>query len=265
MFINSGAEAYPGNKMGKGKKEFFCKSADGSITYLADENFLYAQTAGGEIRLDLFAGHYYKLRPIMGVPILEIDGLRMQLVKDFKTPLEYSQEVVKGLKIAEKGPAAPGKGGIAVLDTCMGLGYTAIAASKSPAVKLVVTCELSEAVIALAQWNPLSAPLFEKDGRIIVMTGSVAELIKDFEVGMFSFIIHDPPRFSHAPELYSLEFYRELFRVCKAGARIFHYVGSVGKGKGRRIDKEVEKRLLEAGFRSPRYSPRLQGLYAIKP
>jgi len=96
------------------------------------------------------------------------------------------------------------------------------------------------------------------------MKGSVAELIKSFEAGMFSYVIHDPPRFSHAPELYSLEFYRELFRVCKKGARIFHYVGSVGKGKGRRIDKEVEKRLSEAGFRGMRYSARLQGIFAVK-
>ncbi|MFH0737981.1 MAG: SAM-dependent methyltransferase [Candidatus Micrarchaeota archaeon] len=239
------------------EKAFFCKSKDGSITYLTDGDFLYAETGESTVRLDMFAGHYYKLRPINGIPILEVDGLRMQLVKDFKTPLDYSEEVAKGLKIPQKGEAT-------ILDTCMGLGYTAIAASKRPGVKLVVTCEVSEAVVNLAQWNPLSEALFQKDGKIMVMKGSAAELIKGFQDGMFSFVIHDPPRFSHAPELYSLDFYKELYRVCKPGARLFHYVGSVGKGKGRKIDAEVGKRLLVAGFKRISYSARLQGLFAEK-
>jgi uncharacterized protein len=239
------------------KRDFFCKSADGSVTYTTDGSFLYAESGSGTVRLDLFAGHYYKLRPIMGVPILEVDGLRMQLVKDFKTPLDYSKEVVKGLGIPKAGQSA-------VLDTCMGLGYTAIAASESQGIRVVVTCEVSEAVITLAQWNPFSEPLFKKDGKIIVMKGSVAELVKGFADSMFSFVIHDPPRFTHAPELYSGSFYKELYRVCGRGARLFHYVGSLGKGKGRHIDREVGKRLSDAGFSSIRYAPRLQGFFARK-
>jgi predicted methyltransferase len=245
--------------MAHGKRKYFCTSTDGMITYTTDGNFIYAETNGGEMRLDMFAGHYYKLRPFNGIPILEVDGLRMQPVKDFETPLDYSAEVVKGLGMPARGAAEP-----VVLDTCMGLGYTAIAASRSLGVKLVVTCEVSEAVLSLAQWNPFSEPLFEKNGRIVVMKGSIAELIKSFEAGMFSFVVHDPPRISHAPELYSAAFYKELFRVCRKGARIFHYVGSVGKGKGRRIDKEIAKRLSAAGFRKLRYAARLQGIYAEK-
>jgi len=239
------------------QRDFFCKSTDGSITYTTDGNFLYANTGKGEVRLDLFAGHYYKLKPYNGIPVLEVDGLRMQLVRDFETPLDYSLEVVKGLGI-------PISGSFTVLDTCMGLGYTAIAASERPAVRLVVTCEVSEAVITLAQWNPFSEHLFMKDGKILVMKGGIDELVKGFEDGLFSFVIHDPPRITHAPELYSARFYAELFRACRGGARIFHYVGSVGKGKGRHIDREVGKRLADAGFSSIRYVPRLQGLYAKK-
>ncbi|MFH0884819.1 MAG: SAM-dependent methyltransferase [Candidatus Micrarchaeota archaeon] len=243
--------------MASKERKFFCKSADGSITYTTDGNFLYADTGKGEVRLDMFSGHYYKLKPYNDVPVLEVDGLRMQLIKDFKSPLDYSKEVVKGLNI-------PKNGAFTVLDTCMGLGYTAIAASEIPSVHLVVTCEVSEAVLALAQWNPLSEPLFRKGGNILVMKGSTAGLVKGFEAGTYSFVIHDPPRISHAPELYSLEFYRDLCRVCKSGARIFHYVGSVGKGKGRQIDREVAKRLNDAGFSAIHYVPRLQGLYAQK-
>jgi predicted methyltransferase len=236
------------------KKKFFCKS--GEVTYTTDGKFIYANVGDDEIKLQLFDGHYYKLRLYNDVPVLEIDGLRMQLVKDFKSPLHYSREVVKGLGI-------PPRGNFEVLDTCMGLGYTAIEASKKHSVKSVITCEISEAVINLAQWNPLSEPLF-KENKIIVMKGSISDLIKDFDSSLFSFVIHDPPRFSHAPELYSSEFYKQLYRACKKGAKIFHYVGSVGKKKGRNIAKEVEKRLLEAGFRKILHSERLQGLYADK-
>jgi hypothetical protein len=241
----------------KKERKFFCRSADGSITYTTDGDFMYADTGKGEVRLDMFSGRYYKLKPYNGVPVLEIDGLRMQLVRDFATPLDYSKEVVRGLAI-------PPRGEFTVLDTCMGLGYTAMAAASSPSVRLVVTCEVSDAVISLAQWNPLGGPLFEKGGKIIVMPGSAAELVKGFEDGMFSFVIHDPPRITHAPELYSAAFYAGLFRVCKSGARIFHYVGAVGKGKGRRIDREVGRRLTAAGFSSIRFVPRLQGLFAQK-
>ncbi len=232
----------------------FMKS--GKATYLADDKFIYAKIGEDIIRLDLFADHYYKLRLFNGVPILEIDGLRMQLVKDFDSPLDYAKEVVKGLKI-------PSKGDFSVLDTCMGLGYTAMELAKRRSVGSIVTCEKSEAVINLAQWNPLGSPLF-KDRRIVMMKGSVADLIDGFDSSIFSFVIHDPPRFSHAPELYSLKFHKELYRVCKRGARLFHYVGSVGKKKGRSIEKEVEKRLKQAGFKGVRYSERLQGIFAHK-
>lgn len=243
------------------ERKSFCKSPDGSIIYTTDGSFIYAEKDGVVMRLDMFAGHYYKLRPYNGVPLLEVDGLRMQLVKDFKTPLDYSSEVVKGLQIPQK---PQNERDCVALDTCMGLGYTAIALAKRGGVKSVVTCELSEAVITLAKWNPFSDMVFAKDSKIVLMDGSIAERIKSFESGMFSYIIHDPPRFSHAPELYSATFYAELYRVCKKGARIFHYVGSVGKTKGRRIDKEVEKRLLAAGFHSIRYVAKLQGMFATK-
>jgi len=238
------------------KKTVFMKSR--GITYTSDGKFLYAETDKGTTRLDLFDKHYYKLRLHNDVPILEIDGLRMQLVKDFRTPLDYSKEVVKALKI-------PSQGRHIVLDTCMGLGYTALAASKRGGVEHVVTIELSEAVATLSKWNPLGEGLWDTEGKILPMMGDAAELIKSFDDGMFSFVIHDPPRFSHAPQLYSPDFCRELFRVCKPGARIFHYVGSVGKKRGRSIDREVSKRLAEAGFKGMRYLARLQGLLATKP
>ena len=243
---------------GKKVRAHFCTSR--GVEYTTDGSFIWAGEGDAAVRLDLFAGHYYKLKPYNGVPVLEVDGLRMQLVRDFKTPLDYADQVVRGLRMHMR----PGSKGAVVLDTCMGLGYTAIAAAKNPEVRAVVTCEVSPAVVTLAKWNPFSDALWAKGGKITVMEGSIAQLITKFDDGLFSFVIHDPPRFSHAPELYSSDFYGELFRVCERGARLFHYVGSVGKGKGRRIDREVEQRLSAAGFHGAKYSPRLQGIFASK-
>lgn len=237
------------------KTRVFCRSR--GITYTTDGRFLYAEIGGDRIKLALFDGHYYKLRLFNEVPVLEIDGVRMHLVKDFETPLDYAKQVVKGLSI-------PLKGKFAVLDCCTGLGYTAIELSKKKSAKSIVTCELSRSVIELAKWNPLSDPLFN-DKRIILMNGSIADIIKDLGSSTFSFVVHDPPRFSHAPDLYSSEFYKELYRVCKKGAKIFHYVGSVGRKKGRNIANEVKKRLEKAGFIKITYSEKLQGLYGFKP
>ena len=223
------------------------------IEYYYTDKFLYAKKKGQPepYKLALFDRHFYKLRLYNRVPILEIDGFRMQLVKDFKSPLDYSKEIASRLKI--------GKNDI-VLDTCMGLGYTAIAAAKYA--QRVITCEMSTAVLQLAKWNPLSSDLLS--ANIETKQGDTASLINGFKEKTFDIIIHDPPRFSHAPQLYSSQFYQELFRVCKKGARLFHYVGGVGKERGRNIENEVAKRLETTGFRNIKFEPRLQGLFSIK-
>ena len=246
-------------KAKKSEPKFYCKSKDSKLTYTYDDNFIYATDAKGTRRLDLFEDHYYKLRVFNGIPILEIDGLRMQLVRDFETPLDYAKEVVKGLKIPETRHPI-----YSVLDTCMGLGYTATEAAKQKSVKKVITCEISEAVILLAKWNPFSEALFDetKESKIEVLQGSIFEKIQTFKSESFDFIIHDPPRFSHAPELYSPEFYAELYEICKKGARIFHYVGLVGAKKGRKIEEEASKALEAVGFKELRFSSKLKGIFA---
>ena len=71
--------------------------------YLVDEdNNLYLKKGEKAMKLSFFDSHYYSLRIFSGVPVLEIDGLRMQLVRDFKTPLDYAKQVVGKLKIKKK-------------------------------------------------------------------------------------------------------------------------------------------------------------------
>ena len=175
----------------------------------------------------------------------------MHLVKEFTNPLDYSKEIAKKLKIKKT---------VVVLDTCMGLGYTALEAGKKA--KEVVTVEISEAVIELAKWNPWGNDLF-KPNNITPIHGDIFEEIKQFRDKSFSVIIHDPPRFSKAGHLYSLEFYKELYRISKKNARLFHYTGSVGKSKKRKIHEEVRKRLSAAGFKKIKYEKKLQGLFAV--
>ena len=232
--------------------ESIAKSADGTVEYFADDRFMYAKKGGELYKLAVFDKNFYKLRLYNGVPILEIDGLRMHLVKDFKTPLDYSKAVVRRLGVGE---------GEIVLDTCTGLGYTAIEASL--AAEKVVTCEISRAVLSLAEWNPWSGKLF-KNKKIEIIRGDISEEVRKMDGVSFDAAIHDPPRFSKAGELYSLAFYKELHRTLKHTGRLFHYVGSVGKGRGRSIPDEVTKRLVEAGFREVRYDKGLQGLFCKK-
>jgi predicted methyltransferase len=62
-------------------------------------------------------------------------------------------------------------------------------------------------------------------------------------------VLHDPPRFGIAGELYSLDFYEQLARVLKKKGRLFHYTGTPNKlTSGRDVPAEVAKRLQRAGF-----------------
>ena len=60
----------------------------------------------------------------------------------------------------------------------------------------------------------------------------------------FGAVLHDPPRFGLAGELYSQAFYDELARVLRPGGRLFHYTGTPNRlTSGRDVPQEVERRL----------------------
>lgn len=177
-------------------------------------------------------GKFYKLAG----GTLEINGVRMHQTKN-KTPLEDARDKAGLLGVCR---------GSSVLDVCAGLGYTAIEAAKRGAT--VVTIEKDENVLEIAKANKDSARLFGSK-NIKIILGDAFEEIKKFGSESFDFIIHDPPRLSLAGELYSLDFYKELYRVLKKGGRLFHYTGEPGKARGKRIPKGVKERLLEAGFK----------------
>ena len=154
---------------------------------------------------------------------------------------------------------APIKG--QVLDTATGLGYTAIQAAKSA--DRVVTIELDPAALEIAGLNPWSQGLFENP-KITQIVGDSCEEIENLGDGAFARIIHDPPAFSLAGDLYSAEFYRELFRTLGRGGRLFHYIGDLESKSGRVVARGAMRRLGEAGFSRVVRRPEAFGLVAYK-
>jgi predicted methyltransferase len=194
---------------------------------------------------------YYKLAPTSGAPLLEISGVKMHISKGtdpFTSASEMAQQAVSK--------------GDRVLDCCSGLGYAAIAAHRLGASE-VLTIELSPEVMGLRAQNPWSQDL-GNDG-IVQKQGSSYELIQSMAATSFDAVVHDPPRFSLAGELYSEEFYREIFRVLRQGGRLFHYTGNPHVIKtGSSFVDGVIRRLKAAGFKNVKKVEHLMGVSAQK-
>ncbi len=217
-----------------------------------DDSSIYFIKNGGVYKAAIAGEHFYKLVPTIP-PTIEINGIRMHRTKEVN-PLQDTRNKVNAVKPRE---------GETVLDTCMGLGYTAIEASKRGA--YVITIEKDPNVIELARINPWSRELFT-GGKVQVIQGDSFEVVKRFKPESFDVIIHDPPRFSLAGQLYSEEFYRELFRVLKPGGRLFHYVGNPGKKYRKKdLQRGVMERLRRAGFVGVRRVEEALGVVARKP
>ncbi len=218
-----------------------------------DRGNLYFVKAGGVYKAAIASQEgFYKLVPTIP-PTIEINGIRMHRTKD-TTPLRDTLSKVDAVKPRD---------GETVLDTCMGLGYTAIEASKRGA--YVITIEKDPHVLELARINPWSRELFT-GGKIQVIQGDSFEVVRKFNDETFDVVIHDPPRFSLAGHLYGEEFYRELYRVLKPGGRLFHYVGNPGKKYRRKdLQKGVMERLRRVGFTGIKKVGEALGVVAGKP
>ena len=211
---------------------------------------IFSLGPGGPESLEISDAHYYKLAPTAGAPTLEIDGVQMHRTSEME-PFEDSR-----LKVEDTVRA-----GDSVLDTCGGLGYTAIWSARAGAAR-VVSVEVCPEVRRLRLANPWSRGLF--CGPVELVDADVFEYIRTLENASLDSIIHDPPRFSLAGELYGSEFYGELFRVLKPGGRLFHYTGAPYSRRGRRdFPAEVSGRLKRAGFRARR-EPDKMGFSARK-
>jgi predicted methyltransferase len=151
-----------------------------------------------------------------------------------------------------------------ILDTCGGLGYSAMFALKAGANKVIST-EKSESVIKIRQLNPWITPLHENE-RLDFIHADILKKILTFESDLFGGVIHDPPRFTSATgDLYGKKFYAELYRVMVPKGRLFHYTGNPKKIKSQdTFIKNSMNRLENAGFKAICFKKQLQGIYAEK-
>jgi predicted methyltransferase len=186
-----------------------------------------------------------------GIANLEIAGIQMKSA----TP---SIEAVLEASLRELRPLR----GVC-LDTCGGLGYSAIAMARAPAVEEVVSFEKDANVIEAARHNPDSATLFDSP-KVDLRNEDVVAAVSELADASFDRIFHDPPRLGLAGELYSLAFYRQMFRLLKPDGRLFHYTGAPGEKAGKRVRASIIGRLHEAGFAAVRECPLAQGVAAAK-
>lgn len=188
-----------------------------------------------------YSGSLIKLVPTeWGVPTFEIDGIKM-LPTSKESPLDDARR-----KVALVEPR-----GKVVLDTCGGLGYFAACCLEAGAAH-IHSFEKNVDVLWLRTLNPWSpdpdAPA--SGGRLQLTHGDISQSITQIPDATVDALLHDPPRFGIAGELYSQAFYDQLARVLRRGGRLFHYTGSPNKlTSGRDVPREVAKRLEKAGFK----------------
>ena len=188
-----------------------------------------------------YSGSLIKLVPTdWGPPTFEIDGIKM-LPTAHVSPYEDAGHKVRLIQPRGK----------VILDTCGGLGYFAAWCVEGLAAK-VLSYEKNADVIWLRDLNPWSPPA---TGVLTLTAGDITLHIASLADRSVDAILHDPPRFGIAGELYSKAFYDQMARVIRRGGRLFHYTGTPNRlTSGRNVPLEVAGRLRDAGF-----DPRLNG------
>ncbi len=202
--------------------------------------------------LEIRSGGYYKLVPTKTAPILEINGIKMHRSGSIDPLFDARLKAELVVRPCDT-----------VLDTCAGLGYSAVHALKQGAEK-IISAEKSREVIRLGRYNPWFKEYRKEKTQLI--HGDITLLITKMKKETFNSVIHDPPRFTSASGmLYSRKFYDELFRVMAKGARLFHYTGSPGRIRHQdRFIKNTIKRLEASGFENLEFRENLQGIHAKK-
>jgi len=193
-----------------------------------------------------------------GAPTIILGGFTMHRLKgDDMNPMEDTANKIRAVNIRK---------GARVLDTCMGLGYTAIEAARQAGLEgSVTTCEFDDASVEMCAHNPWSQPLFDKSLPISILRGDSCELIKSFPDNYFDVIIHDPPaRALCRKNLYGLEFYKELCRVLTGSGSVVHYIGNPDSKESGRLFPGVIERMREAGFRCVKTEASAFGVVARK-
>ena len=200
-----------------------------------------------------YSGSLIKLVPTeWGAPTFEIDGIKM-LPTSKTSPVEDARR-----KVALVQPQ-----GKQVLDTCGGLGYFAACCLEAGAAR-IQSFEKNADVLWLRTINPWSPDpeAASSGGRLQLTHADVSQAIAGIPATSVDALLHDPPRFGIAGELYSQAFYDQLARVLRKSGRMFHYTGAPNAlTSGRDVPREVAKRLEKAGFKT---EIALDGVFATR-
>jgi len=218
------------------------------------ERTVYAWDGREFVAVTRFSGSLIKLVPTeWGAPTFEIDGIKM-LPSARVSPYEDAR--AKVALIAPRGKV--------VLDTCGGLGYFASWCLREGAAR-VQSYEKNADVIwlrSLNPWSPEGPDSGVDTAALRLAHGDVATTIADVPAASVDAILHDPPRFGIAGELYSRAFYAELARVIRRGGTLFHYTGAPNSvSRGRDLPSEVVARLRDVGFAG---RPHGDGVLAVR-
>ena len=186
-----------------------------------------------------FSGSLIKLVPTQwGAPTFEIDGI-MMLPTSQISPYEDARQKVKLIEPR----------GRTILDTCGGLGYFAAWCLQEGAAK-ILSFEINPDVLWLRGINPWSP---QEAAALTLTQGDIVAQLLTIEDNAVDAILHDPPRFGIAGDLYSQTFYDQLARVLKPRGKLFHYTGTPNRlTTGRDVPGEVSRRLERAGFTTRR-------------
>ncbi|MBU0628826.1 MAG: methyltransferase domain-containing protein [Nanoarchaeota archaeon] len=195
-------------------------------------------------------GLYYKLFPTNDWPTITLSSTPMHRYSSL-SPKADTETKIKEI--------SPVKG--IVLDTCCGLGYTSILASKTA--EKVITFERDKNVLAIARFNPYSNDLFSKK-NITINQKDILDEILNLKDSSFDRIIHDPPTFKYSPDLYSKEFHKQLYRILKKMGILYHYCSCPKKTKGNLLFPRIVNQLKEVGFNHVEYHESSSGIRAVK-
>lgn len=216
-----------------------CAGQDFPFLESCKERTIYYWNDGTFQPVSRFGTSLIKLVPTQwGAPTFEIDGIKMLPTAQL-SPFADAQHKV-GL-IQPRGKT--------ILDTCGGLGYFAAWCLQGEAAR-IVSFEKNPDVVWLRSLNPWSPqPAAVGGDRLQLTQGDVAEHIGTLANESMDAVLHDPPRFGIAGELYSQAFYDQLARVLRRRGKLFHYTGTPNKlTTGRDVPHEVSQRLQRAGF-----------------
>ncbi|MGN6519964.1 MAG: class I SAM-dependent methyltransferase [Dokdonella sp.] len=214
---------------------------------------IYVWDGDAFVAAQRYDGALIKLVPTeWGAPTFEIDGIKMLPTSQLSPYADAERKV--GL-VAPRGKQ--------VLDTCGGLGYFARACLAGGAGS-IHSFEKNADVLWLRHLNPWSPDPADDEarGRLQLEHADISMRIGTLPDAAYDAILHDPPRFGIAGELYAQAFYQELARVLRPRGRMFHYTGAPNrKTSGRDVPLEVARRLAKAGFTT---ELALDGVFAVR-